>query len=1034
MFNYFLKGFNNCKNKVDVDHLSKKFLKHIYNFNAYEISLCLNKFSKINYNEKDFWNQVCKLITSSDTNVLTRFEVVKNRQLPKNAENGGRENGDNTHTNRDKNFINIFNIEELCLLVNALAKVNIKNEQILKLASNKIMNEININKHAINLLKNISELSTTTVEGASIVSKNISDNYNKINTNLTERDISALIQFILLQKNAKKNKENAKENAEGNAEENELEAKLIDSLRKVNYISEQSIALILNACSKGYEKNKKLLDVLKVIIIMKVKNEDNKCSDIFISSITHSYASFYYRDKVLFNLISDYTCKNINSMNIKSLIIILNSFINIHIINLKLFNTAMDKLADKKVIQTLSNQCTSNLVTILTKSYNYLDRKKLEYIFKHIIKRIKWEYVKYLEMEKKKKKKNISNFSKNYSEKIENLFISTFLMRHLTNILNNLSKLNYADNDVFEIFTYLILKNKNDINKLDFMNIASAYSRHGYINKEIYQLVKKYSKKYITCSDLKYVEFINMFTSIANFYLVEKNNISELDMSKREEVPNKISIHKQNEHLKSEFKEILNMIINMLKSKHVDKNDIPSKEGETKMNFQGCENKNNDKKYKSYNNCIINDKNIIENLSINHLCSILSTLSKLNIHDEAIFKSILNNLKKKIFKMDSKCLSIYLLYISKFNITLDAYIKSVLSKCFITAQQSITSKNELNYAIPIEDKQNVVLNKMQKLYDQLKTNDLVNTVYIIRCMIKNDWEYKSSMPIIYRYLNNIYKICNSKNKEKLKDLPSIIKIDDTDIDEKQNMKNRKMNIHCSSILINTLIILNTHIYNNEHYSKMVIYLLFYTFKHIYELLDLSIPIKKAIHEESDKQTDYIKNVIKKKMDSASIRQINMAALMLYHFTPLNKYTFMNKQIDYNKNMSSLNCNLNNYPTTMLSFLWFFIKYAPYAQFEKYNSIYNSITSDKILINYNYDNNDLYFNFCEDKINKKKKKNMDNNFSLIPHVSHNEISIYSSILNVLKKKKKMEYQVFSSFPIYLYSIDILIMPRHHNVQN
>ncbi|KEG00319.1 conserved Plasmodium protein, unknown function [Plasmodium vinckei vinckei] len=1033
MFNYFLKGFNNCKNKVDVDHLSKKFLKHIYNFNAYEISLCLNKFSKINYNEKDFWNRVCKLITSSDTNVLTRFEVVKNRQLSKNAENRKGESIENNHINQNKNFLNIFNIEELCLLVNALAKVNIKNEEILKLASNKIMNEININKHAINLLKNISELSTTNVEGASIVSKNISDNYNKINTNLTERDISALIQFILLQKNAKKNKENGGENdgenGGENGGENELEAKLIDSLRKVNYISEQSIALILNACSKGYEKNKKLLDVLKVIIIMKIKNEDNKCSDIFISSITHSYASFYYRDKVLFNLISDYTCKNMNSINIKSLIIILNSYVNIHIINLKLFSAAIEKLADKKVIQTLSNQCTSNLVTILTKSYNYLDRQKLEYIFKHIIKRIKWEYTKYLDMKKKKKKKkNISNYSQNYSEKIENLFITSFLMKHLTNILNNLSKLNYADNDVFEIFTYLILKNQNDINKLDFMNIASAYSRHGYINKEIYQLVKKYSKKYITCSDLKYVEFINMFTSIANFYLVEKNDNFELEIQKRDG-----NLQKQNEHLKSKFKDILNMIINMLKLKYVDKNDMASKEGEEKIYSQECKH-NSDQKCKSYNNCIINDKNIIDNLSINHLCSILSTLSKLNIHDEVIFKNILNNLKKKIFKMDSKCLSIYLLYISKFNITLDTYIKSVLSNCFITTQRSMISKKELNYGIPIEDKQNIALNKMEKLYDQLKTNDLVNTVYIIRCMIKNDWEYKSSMPIIYRYLNNIYKICNNKNEEKLPNLPSIIKIDDTDIDEKQNRTNRKMNIHCSSILINTLIILNTHIYNNEHYSKIVMYLLFYAFKHIYELLDLGIPIKKAIYEESDKQTDYIKNVIKKKMDSASIRQINMAALMIYHFTPLNKYTFMSNQINCNKHISSLNCNLNNYPKMIFPFLWFFIKYASYAQFEKYNSIYNSITSDKILINYNYDNNDLYSNFSEDKINEKKKKNMDNNFSLIPHVSHNEISIYSTILNVLKKKKKMEYQVFSSFPIYLYSIDILIMPRHHNIQN
>ncbi|SCM19081.1 conserved Plasmodium protein, unknown function [Plasmodium chabaudi adami] len=1016
MFNYFLKGFNNCKNKVDVDHLSRKFLKHIYNFNAYEISLCLNKFSKINYNEKDFWNRVCKLITSNDKNVLTRFEVVKSRQLEKHEENSMNYVGENIHTNQDKNVLSLFNVEELCLLVNALAKVNIKNEEILKLASNKIMNEININKHAINLLKNISELSTTTVEGASIVSKKISDNYNKINKNLTERDISTLIQFILLQKNTKKNDEYG--------EENELEAKLIESLRKVNYISEQSIALILNACSKGYEKNKKLLDILKIIIIMKIKNENNKCSDIFISSITHSYASFYYRDKILFNLISDYTCKNINSMNIKSLIIILNSFVNIQIINLKLFSAAIDNLADKNIIQTLSNQCTSNLVTILTKSYNYLDRQKVDYIFKHAIKRIKWEYAKYLEM-KKKKKKNTSNFDKNYNGNMENLFISSFLMKHLTNILNNFSKLNYADDDVFEIFTYLILKNKNDINKLDFMNIASAYSRHGYINKEIYQLIKKYSKKYITSSDLKYVEFINMLTSIANFYLVEKNSNSELDIQKGDEKrSSKGSLHEKNENLKNEFKDILNMIISMLKSKSAGKNDVPSKEGDTKVVFQEC-----NQKCKPYNNSIISDKNIIENLSLNHLCSILSTLSKLSIHDETIFKNILNNLKKKIFKMDSKCLSIYLLYISKFNITLDGYIRSVLSKCFLTAQQSMISKDELNGAIPIEEKQ-IVLNKMEKLYNQLKTNDLVNTVYIIRCMIKNDLEYKSSMPIIYRYLNNIYKICNNKNKEKVADFPNIIKIDDIDIDEKQNMKNRKMNIHCSSILINTLIILNTHIYNNDYYSKLVIYLLFYTFKHIYELLDLGISIKKAIDEESDKQTDYIKNMIKKKMDSASIRQINMAALMLYHFTPLNKYTFMNKQINYSKNMSIL----NNYPTMILSFLWFFVKYAPFVQFEKYNSIYNSITSDKILINYNYDNNDLYFNTCENQIEEKKKKYMDSNSSLIPHVSHNEISIYSSILNVLKKKKKMEYQVFSSFPIYLYSIDILIMPRHPNVQN
>ncbi|ETW37956.1 hypothetical protein PFTANZ_01387 [Plasmodium falciparum Tanzania (2000708)] len=504
-------------------------------------------------------------------------------------------------------------------------------------------------------------------------------------------------------------------------------------------------------------------------------------------SVIHSYASVNYKDKILFNILSNYICTNINYINVKALIIILNSYVNIEILNIKLFSISLNKLAKKDVLRNLSNQCTSNIITIFTKTYHYLDKIKINFIFNTIIQRIKQEYNEYNKCQvyvkenvsynnksvsfsttpliNKKNKIIINNNNNNNNYNYNNnnnyyyynfpeniishnhstylkyiprninstskkkhkynknetderdrnevvnqnkFFILNFLTKHITNILNNLSKLNMADTKLYEIFSFLILKKKkNDINKLDILNITSSYSRASYRNENIYDLIIEYSKQYIVQNDLKYVEFINLFTSISTFYILEKNEPSNIYKTKFEEIIkcmiqrlkgedeksinknkrkdidgkiyDKVNIKKDNvirtHNLNETYKNILNTYEES-PDKHINNNI-----------YEECVEKNikdlhvNDSCY-CYNYDNIRNKNILDNLNINHLAYILSTLCKLNIHDDYIYNKCVINIRKKIFKINSKCLSIYLLYISKFNIIQDTYIKNVIASCY----------------------------------------------------------------------------------------------------------------------------------------------------------------------------------------------------------------------------------------------------------------------------------------------------------------------------------------------------------------
>ncbi|SBT77834.1 conserved Plasmodium protein, unknown function [Plasmodium ovale] len=1139
MFNYFLKSVQKCRSKADVNHLSKQFLKNIYLFNTYEISLCLNKFSKVNFEDKAFWIRVCLAITTSSNETIRDSSSERNRDNEVDGKDGEKrvqwpiregELREGRRITPGKKIIEQFNIEELCLILNALAKANVRNEEILKLASRKIIEEIDLNRHVVNTFRaighfaksetpqhgirnesrsdpnkdtsssiskdllcdqsedtsssiskdllcdqsedthssiskdllcdqsedthsNISKnlLSDQSKDPLNDTSKNvpynqsrdplnnppkgfqcglhlglrrISKNYDQMTSNLTERDISVLIEVMLTQRSSIN-------------EGGELLGKLVKGLKRVQYISEQSIALILNAYSKSLERDKALLDVLKIIIILKIKREKNKCSDIFISSVTHSFSSFLYKDRLLFNTLAEYICKNVESMSVKGLIIALNSFVNIDIVNVNMFQASIKKLAYIDVINRLSNQCMSNLVTILTKSYNYLEKKNVHFILSNIVRKIKREFNimcrdeernnKMCFSQEKKLKKNGENYISTNSvhnayylpvRREKTYFILSFLTKHLTNILNNLSKLNYADENLFAIFSHLLLRNKNHINKLDFLNITSSYARFGYINANIFHLIKTNSDRYLSSKDLKYVEFINLFTSHGTFYLIEKNQMGDTHSK-----------------LDSQFGPIVHRMINMLRGGSSGRSEEKSGEngegsgengegsGENGEGSSGIGEKSGRNGEKSGRNgekssgnyAIIRGRDILGNLSVNHVCTVLSTLGKLAIHDKLIYEQCIKNIKKKIFKINAKCLSIYLLYVSRFNLTPDNYIRMVLSNCFKVGHrqgEEIIYKEKEKY-------DNSLIAKMKKLYVQLQTDDIVNCVYIVRALIKNDFNYRSNTYIIYTYLRNMFMILRKKQRDAVDNSlliskDNVVKIDLSYDQDRETMKERKLNVQSACILINSLSFLYTHMHPSQgekDYHIVVSFLLLYTFQFIFLQLRFNRSLNNLLHATDEKTENDVKYRIKKTFDSASLRQLYMTMLMLYYLYPINCIYPQKEEVQH----------MHTFPMCLLKNIYFFLKYTPLTHFERYSSIYNSVNTKKKLTN--YENADR----CRVAVGNNCHAKEDITSEATPSVSNNELVIRDTIVNILKRKKRIgDCRVFATFPVYMYTLDIVVL--------
>ncbi|KJP88947.1 hypothetical protein AK88_01441 [Plasmodium fragile] len=1109
MFAYFLKGVNKCQDRADVVHLSKKLIQNIHLLDTKEISLCLNKLSKVHFQDKSFWEHVCRIITTTDGRVLGKFKCLRARQgggildattsaarrdevalppgMPQQGDalitnrvnpngvhpsGGTRGSGPNGQTHRsdlhstanhtkDK-LLHHFNMEELCLVLNALAKVNVRNEEILKVASQKIIKEFEMNRHVVNTIKAIGSFSVSTPgshHGGSCdpmgqALQSVYRNYEHMSRNLTERDISVLIRVMLTrgsqtgegQTNGKRTSgaiaaqatQGEQASQVGRNQVNQtasaLFEKLISSVKKINHISEQSIALILNACTKSCVKNKALLDMLKIVIILKLKQDKNKCSDIFVSSVTHSYSSFAYRDRVLYDTIAEYVCNNMDGINVRALVIILNSFVNIEIVNVKLFNVALGKLAKREVINGLSNQCTSNIVTIVTKSYNYLCTEKTRFILELVKGRLRREFARAGMGTTKPEHGNANRDEANTDAPMSlkqprrSAFLEGFLPKHLTNLLNNLSKLNHADANLFALFSYLILKKKNEINKLDFLNITSAYARFGYVDHEIYKLIQLHAQKYLLDKNLKYMEFINMFTSMATFSLVERNRSTD---------------HRVRERWKGDqtgrFVEIIQVMVEWLRG-GADSRRVLGGHGDDPGEDDAKEGGVNDVPDRSpgqHHARISDRKNIIENLSAKHTCCILATMSKLDMHDRQIYEQCVKNIKKKILKMDSRSLTMYLLYVSKFGLTPDRYIRTLISNSFKMAHLEVGMKTNV---VDAKAKQSDLLNKMFTLCTQLQTEDVVNAVYIVRSLIKNDPNYRDSIYVMCAYLEGIYAGVQQGRKGNLnvrsgsrngtqsrtscrgqtdQNIIHIGEADDPNVTPL--LSGRKLNTQTACILMNTLAFINTHVrLPSERYTKIVSYLLLFSLRFMFDRLNLRRPLQELLYEDTshmksmkqsvDKNASQnfsdVKGVVKRKIDSASIRQIITTVLMIFHLRLLNPFSNSSPQWEVT--------NLASYPLRLLQYVYFFLKFSPIAPFEKYTSVYNSVSNRRKLTNYcggGYSHVDPTGSSSE----------------LLPSISEGEIGIYQTVASLLKRKGcDANCTLLSTYGVYMYSVDVLIL--------
>ncbi|EUD66350.1 hypothetical protein C922_03266 [Plasmodium inui San Antonio 1] len=1218
MFTYFLKGINKCQDRADVVHLSKKLLQNMHLLDTQEISLCLNKLSKVHFEDRAFWDNVCRIITTTDVRVVDKFKCLRarrggdinghisdhisghisegvsggigesvsfhtNERTVSGASNPGCEEttsaprrdkvaltrgvpqeghprninrlnpnegtqGSNLDGEAQRNDLHSedtrtkdkilyhFNMEELCLVLNALAKVNMRNEEILKVASEKIISEFEMNRHVVNTIKAIGIFgvaaapSSHSGRGDPIgqALQSVYKNYDRMSGNLTERDISVLIR-VMLTRGSQTGEEQPNGNwtsgatpaeaphgeeashvGSNNVGRNDVESshvrrnhvvcnhlrsnpdnqtasalidKLISSVKKINHISEQSIALILNACTKSCVKNKALLDMLKIVVILKLKQDKNKCSDIFVSSVTHSYSSFVYRDRVLYDTIAEYVCANIDGISVKALVIILNNFVNVDIVNVKMFNAALGRLARREVINGLSNQCTSNVVTIVTKSYNYLCTEKTRFVLQLVKGRLRREFsltgVASTKLARGKAEKGAPESRAplndtrergtpmSFKPPMRSAFLEGFFTKHLTNILNNLSKLNHADANLFALFSHLILRKKNEINKLDFLNITSAYARFGYVDEEIYNLIRRHAKKHLADKDLKYMEFINMFTSMATFSLIERNRRAD---------------HRTGDP-SGHFGEIIHVMIEMLRGGANSRRVLGGHGGNT----DNVENlvddvANHIKEVGSrsipQHHARINDKrSIIDNLSAKHTCCILATMSKLDTHDRQIYEQCVKNIRRKIFKMDSRSLTMYLLYVSKFGLIPDRYIREIISDSFKTAhlkmgETNVAAKGDESGQGEQDDHGNQCgqsnpLDKMSTLCAQLQTEDVVNAVYIVRSLIKNDPDYRASAYVMCAYLEGIHAGMQGRSRSAAKSAsgstsrsgtqsrtpsgtPSkresdqnIIHIDEAQADDPSIaalLSGRKLNTQTACILMNTLAFINTHLrLPCERYAKMVSYLLLFSLRFMVDRLNLRRPLRQLLYEgtspresmnrssdrDGNEQYSDIEAIVRRKIDSASIRQINMTILMIFHLGSLNPFCY-SPQWDAT--------NLVSYPLRLLQCLYFFLKFSPLTPFERYTSVYNGVSNRRKLTNYcgrGYAHVDATGSTSErpNKLLSKLPSEPPNRLptGLLPSISEGEINIYQTVASVLKRKvRHANCTLLSTYSVYMYSVDVLIL--------
>uniref|UniRef100_A0A3B0MTJ9 RNA-editing substrate-binding complex 6 protein domain-containing protein n=1 Tax=Theileria annulata TaxID=5874 RepID=A0A3B0MTJ9_THEAN len=327
---FLLNSVSRCVSLKEVESVFSRFLKVLPSLDGNTTSHCLNILAKKEINQPKFlWLKTAEILTESE---------------------------DKSNPN---SILSKFQVKDVCIILNAFAKVNFLNLKLIESGTSIIIRQIrNIHTrdlcNVIHSLGKLNQLSTLSrVINKLFTGKNNIKDMNsvlKVIKNCNEKDFSMLLRVLML-----------------NSETLGLDSitrKLLDSLtNKYEILSDQTIAILSNSVAQYGRDENGTLSVLAPIITLRLRKGcfTPQC----IAQISNGCAKLNFRDFELFSALSQRVLMNVHEFPPRSLANILNAFSKLNIFNKQLFTSLIPQFESN--LKLMTPQCIGNTINAYSK-------------------------------------------------------------------------------------------------------------------------------------------------------------------------------------------------------------------------------------------------------------------------------------------------------------------------------------------------------------------------------------------------------------------------------------------------------------------------------------------------------------------------------------------------------------------------------------------------------------------------------------------------------------------------------------------
>ncbi|EKX73129.1 conserved hypothetical protein [Theileria equi strain WA] len=429
---FLVRSVASSHTKKDVEVVFTKLLKALPELEGSIVANSLNLLSKKEISQPTFhWRKIADILTENTSRVKHESK------------------------NKTTTLIHNYTANEICIILNAFAKINCVHHGLLNTSVKIIMDqirevhtasicnvihslgkfgEISFIKDIVKKLVACSGPSARTFPGKS---KKIGG-YNSVNTmswdsktiqklvgNFNEKDFSMILRVLLL-------------NNDKLGTDNMVNDLLSSLATKCENLTDQTIAILVNSIAYYGQDNNGLLYVLSPIISLRLKNSGftPQC----IAQIANGYARLDVRDEVLFGALSDRVCKDNDKFSVRVIVNVLNAHAKLSIYDEKLFGLCVKKL--EKRVKEMTPQCVGNTISAYSKFSGLIDRSKLQNFFNILCK---------------------------YIEELD--CFDNFIPQNYVNILDGLTRLEAYSQKLFLKFAASIIPLKDKLNHVDVKSL-----------------------------------------------------------------------------------------------------------------------------------------------------------------------------------------------------------------------------------------------------------------------------------------------------------------------------------------------------------------------------------------------------------------------------------------------------------------------------------------------------------------------------------------------------------------------------------